>query len=411
MPPKLLPDCVKSMAERPGLALFCDRFLNNSFGFHAAEFNATLEHFPDAVIYTLARKINAPYDEKNFVANLPLYEKTYPAMKGRVRQLHARLDNSKPSEATHSLLSVRRGVWQKPRHAYSIFLANAILFLPLWEYLHIPFSFTLYPGGGFQMSEGRSQKGLERIFCSPMFRSVTVTMKNTLDYIRHEFSVPDEKIFYLYGGPLPVEGADKSFSLKKHYPADKLTLDICFAAHRYSAFGIDKGYDSFIVTAEKLRQKFPYLRFHVVGDYNPAIWDVRSLGDSIEFHGFLPTEELAAFYSRMDLFYSACKPGILGKGTFDGFPTGAAIEGAAAGVALGSSDPLNLNEVFSDAQDIILLKGDPSQDAAILAPYLQAPERLYALAGKGRATVLRHFSRAAQMGPRLSRLEKLIAAG
>lgn len=393
------------------LALFCDRFLNSSSGFHAAEFSATLEHFPKAAIYTLARKFGEPYDEKNFATNLPFYEKAYPSLKGRVHQMYARLNDSNPASATHALLSIRNGRWQRPRHAYSIFLANAILFCPLWEHLRIPFSFTLYPGGGFQMAEGRSPQGLARIFQSPMFRSVTVTMKNTRDYVRREFNVPEEKIFYLYGGPLPVEDMAKAFAFKKRYPADKPTLDICFVAQRYSAFGIDKGYDRFIAMAVRLRAQFSHLHFHVVGDYDASLWDVQDLGAGINFHGFLPTEKLAAFYARMDLFFSTCRPDILAKGSFDGFPTGAAVEAAAAGVALAASDPLNLNEVFTDTRDIILLKGDVEQDIATLTPWLQTPEKLYMLAAGGREVVLQHFSPEAQMKPRLARLEKLIAAG
>jgi glycosyltransferase involved in cell wall biosynthesis len=391
------------MSKQLDLGLFCDRFLHTLYGFHISEFNATLRHFSNSAVYTLARNLWEPYSPEYFKKNLTAYEKEYPDLKGRANQLYLELDDPDPRYSTYAKVSIK--------HGYCIFGMNAILFLPLWEHLRIPFSFTLYPGGGFQMTPGHCEKGLRQIFASPMFRSVTINMKNTLAYVKETFAVPDDKINYIYGGTVAVDYYQKHALPKKRYPADKETLDICFVANRYTELGVDKGYDKFVEMAHILRKKYDNLRFHVVGNYTPEVLDVKALGDAIKFYGVQPTKWLAGFFSSMDLFFSSSVPHVISRGVFDGFPTTSAVEASVCGVAVASADPLNLNEVFSDGRDMIFIEGSIEAIVAKIASYLLAPEKIYELAEAGQKISLRHFSPDVQLAPRLAHFERLLAKG
>src|SRR5438874_1832338 len=63
------------------------------------------------------------------------------------------------------------------RHAlaYCVFLSNAARFVERFEMGDVPFCFTLYPGGGFQLNDDRSDHALRRVCSSPLFRGVIVT--------------------------------------------------------------------------------------------------------------------------------------------------------------------------------------------------------------------------------------------
>jgi hypothetical protein len=58
---------------------------------------------------------------------------------------------------------------------YCIFINNIYEFINSLEKFKIPFVFTLYPGGGFQMNDDQSDLKLKRVLSSPMFKKVIVT--------------------------------------------------------------------------------------------------------------------------------------------------------------------------------------------------------------------------------------------
>src|SRR4030066_370297 len=66
---------------------------------------------------------------------------------------------------------------------YCVFINNIYDNLNWLEKFKIPFIFTLYPGGGFQINNEIIDKKLKIVFNSPMFKKVIVTQIFTLDYL------------------------------------------------------------------------------------------------------------------------------------------------------------------------------------------------------------------------------------
>src|SRR6185295_5830816 len=118
---------------------------------------------------------------KQFKENKRGYLRYYPYNASRIHYLHERRNY-------HIGL------------AYSFFLGETYVLLPFYEKHHIPFVFTLYPGGAFGLDHEQSDIMLRKLFQSPMFRGVIVTQKITEDYLLRTKLCPADKITYIYGG-------------------------------------------------------------------------------------------------------------------------------------------------------------------------------------------------------------------
>ncbi len=306
-----------------------DFFPNLLTGFRVAEYNAHLAAFPQlSVLSSLG----------DFASQHARYAEHYPALAHRVRPFA-------PAWLAGAGL------------AFLNFLNNAHQFLPALQQYRVPFVLTLYPGGGFGLDEPESDAKLAAVLACPLLQALIVTQGVTQDYVQR-FAAgrglalpPLHRIDGVVVNPLYLEVEAPA----RDAMADKAVLDICFVAERYMPQGANKGYPAFIAAALALAD-CARLRWHIVGGgFTPEEIDVSALGDRIQFHGRLTTQDLRQFYARMDLIVSPNQPYLLHPGNFDGFPTGCCVEAALCGVAVMATDALQQNPGYVDGESMLML--------------------------------------------------------
>jgi hypothetical protein len=292
------------------------------------------------------------------------------------------------------------------RLAYLIFLNNVSYFLESLEKKRIPFIFTLYPGGGFEINQERSDSMLWRIFSSVQFRKVIVTQQITYDYlVKNNFCLED-RIVFIYGGVKPPAILNKSKNYrKKFFGFEKDSMDICFVAAKYMPMGIDKGYDIFIEVAKKLVESHTNINFHVVGNFSEADILINGLEGRLTFYGFQKLDWFDKFYVDKDIILSPNMPFVLFKGAFDGFPTGSCAEAGLRKVAMFCTDELKLNNHFTDNEEIVIIPHDADRIVRIIEAFYEKPDKLHSIAKKGATKMREVFSYERQMLPRIKLIE------
>ncbi|WP_432535514.1 glycosyltransferase family 4 protein [Kineococcus arenarius] len=180
---------------------------------------------------------------------------------------------------------------------------------------------------------------------------------------------------------------------------DKDTFDVCFVAAKYSRQGRDKGYDLFAEAAHLLARRFGDVRFHVVGGFDETDVDVSTVRDRFTFHGWRRPDFLAGMYAGMDVCLTPSRVSALYPGSFDGLPLG--IDAAYCGAVLFVSDPLGMNDHWSDREDIVVVPTQAEGIADALAQYHEDESGLRELSTRGQRKAQHLFSTDLQIGRRL----------
>lgn len=349
--------------------------------FRIAEYNAYLEAIPNSAVYSTGAAISLLDQKMSFDQALQEYIGQYPHLKSRVFELQ-------PDEAIQADL------------AYTVFINNAFKFIELLEKNSIPFIFTLYPGGGFQLNDAVSDAKLKRVFSSPNFRKVIVTQQVSYNYLLTNKFCEPEKIELIYGFVAPSNQFEEVPRKRKAYKFDKSTFDICFVAHKYMSRGQDKGYDLLIDVAKILAAKNSDIAFHVVGGFDETDIDISTIKDKIRFYGLQKTSFFHMFYSEMDIILSPNRASVLQPGSFDGFPTGCCTEAGLCGVAVFCTDPLNQNIAFEDQKEIVLITDNAWEISEAINNYYRQPASLLKLMQQGQAAFKKTFGLTNQMKAR-----------
>ena len=113
---------------------------------------------------------------------------------------------------------------------YCVFISNLYNNLSWLEKFNIPFVFTLYPGGGFEVNNPEVDRKLRLIFSSSNFKKVIVTQFYTKQYLENNNLCDKDKICLIYGCVVPQKSLEINLQNKKYYLKDKDTFDICFCA-------------------------------------------------------------------------------------------------------------------------------------------------------------------------------------
>lgn len=273
--------------------------------------------------------------------------------------------------------------------------------LDLLDNHKIPFILTLYPGGGFEMYNEVSDEKLKKVFSSDMFRKVIVTQGVIQQYLLDNKYCKEDDICFIPGIVTPKEMLNIEIENKNHYGLGKNKLDICFVAHKYTVDGADKGYDKFIEVAKKITKKYSNVYFHVVGSFDENVIDVEEIKDKITFYGTKGTDWFADFYADKDIILSPNIPFVLGKGAFDGFPTGACTEAMLNKVALFATDELKQNIYLKDNESYVLLKPTVDDIYKKLVYFYKNPEKLKNISEKGYKIINKNYSTEKQIGERI----------
>ena len=115
------------------------------------------------------------------------------------------------------------------------------------------------------------------------------------------------------------------------------------------------------------------------------------------------------FYRDKDIILSPNVPFILLPGTFDGFPTGTAVDAALRKTAVFATDDLQLNTTFIDGQDLVIIPHDAGRIVETIEHYYQRPDALKTLAEMGARRVRELYSHESQIAPRLAVLKEQLA--
>jgi hypothetical protein len=291
-----------------------------------------------------------------------------------------------------------------------IFLGNAYVNIQKIEELRTPFVFTLYPGGSFGLNNARTDMMLRRVTSSPCFRKVIVTQRVTYDYLIENGFCRPELVEFIFGIVTTAgrEGRESGLS-KKQFGRDKDTLDICFVAYKYTAKGLDKGYDIFVEAARRLCQEHGNIRFHVVGGFDETDIDLSGVQDKFAFYGRRESEWFDRFYEDKDIILSPTVPSRIFEGSFDGFPTGSCIEAGLRRTAIFCTDELELNTHFADGKDIVIIPHNGAEVARMIGRYYRDPEALARIAENGYQRIQEIYSYDGQMMPRIRILQDEIA--
>jgi glycosyltransferase involved in cell wall biosynthesis len=378
-----------SMMPKYDLVILDDAFPHPLSAFRLQEYSSYLKHFEQIKVYSTAEAFSFFGKDKSFQQVLEEFEHSNPRFKKKTE----RYDPGRPLNA---------------QLVYMIFLGNAYVFLEKIEREKVPFAFTMYPGGWFQMNVPACDAGIRAIFGSPYFRKVIVTQNITYHYLIEGAFCKPEQIEHIYGVVTPLKNLQEH-PKKLPYGKEKPTLDICFVAHRYSEKGRDKGYDVFIEVAKRLALCRSNISFHVVGGFDESVIEVTEINDRIRFYGLQAAEWFHEFYTDKDIILSPNIPfQLLDGGAFDGFPTGCCTDAALHNVAMFCTDVLNLNVQFTDRKDIVLIPHDSDRIVEILNYYFDRPEELQSIAEKGRDKVRQVYSYENQIAPRIRILTELI---
>ena len=297
----------------------------------------------------------------------------------------------------------------KAKLAFTTFLSQAYILNPFFEKMKIPFIFTLYPGGGFGINNKYSDSCLKDIFKNKYFRKVIVNHNFTKDYLIRKKLCEESDIEFIYGVPLQFKNSQIDLSKKLYYKNGKNTFDICFVAFKYDNIGLSKGFDLFIESIKKIKKllcnNLNDIHFHIIGNYDKEIIDIREIEENIHFYGPKPPNWLENFYYKMDISVNPVRANIIYPGIFDGFPMG--VEQSLFGVALFTTDEMNLNNnyFYYKKDEFIKIEPDSNNIAENLLYFYENTNDLYKLANKGRekTLILYDFKR------RMSKIQKLIS--
>jgi lipopolysaccharide transport system ATP-binding protein len=309
-------------------------------------------------------------------------------------------------DVSHRVIPWRPAVFETAGAAWFVFLNNVYTWVAEMERRSIPFGFTLYPGGGFNLGDPESETKLARVLSSPMLRAIVATQPITVETLRRTDShILVHDIPGVVVNPAYVVGS----CARTCVPASGAAR-VCFAAFRYDPGGRSKGFPQFLSAAAILAELHPGMRFAVAGDLGPQDWPVPApLHGRITFHGPMPTAELRAFFLKQDIIISPSRRHAVSGTEFDGFPTGSCVEAALCGVAVLSSDELNQNRGYRVGEEILVCTPEPEAIAATLDPVIRDTAQLAALAEAGRRRTIMLYGAAAQLVPRTRILRALAA--
>lgn len=376
--------------EKWDLIIFDDFFPNPVTGFRIAEFSALLNHFRSIKVLiqpTSYKHLGLEKEDFNIHFNKFILENL--PFRNRLKKV------KKFNNINCSL-------------CYFVFLNNGRQIVSYLNANKINFVFTLYPGGGFKMDDRDSDNDLKSIMGFPFFKGVIVTQQCTMDYLLEKNFCSKDKITCVPGIPMLDSKLQFEISNKKYYSDEKNRVDICFVAAKYSATGIDKGYDLFIAAAIVLFKINKAIKFHVIGGFSEKEIDVSQLGKAIHFYGYLDADVLPKTLQKFDIIVSPNRPNILGAGSFDGFPLGACVEAALAGCVIIATDELGQNFFYKDGDEIIIIKPLLEELITALQTLIDNPEKLKKIGISGMNKTKQLYSYNNQIVPRIALLEKAI---
>lgn len=294
---------------------------------------------------------------------------------------------------------------------YCLFFNNISANFEFLKRKNIPFMFTLYPGGGFEINNESINNRLKEICSAQNFKGIIVNQSFIKKYLIKSNICSEDMILYVPGSPTNLDLVTKEPSSEKFLISQE--LKIAFVANKYMKGGKDKGFDIFIITALKLLETYPEIEFHIVGDFNPEdlIELVLPNHSNFFFHGQLSMVDLNSLLFNTHIVISPNQPFMLKKYSFDGFPLNSCVLGGLNLNALLMTDYFFEAEASKWENEKHFVKIYPKSEEIVrivIDLYLDR-EKLYNLALNARDKIIESYSWEKQIKPRIQFIENSIS--
>jgi len=364
------------------IAILDDHFPNPTTGFRIAEFDGLLNRFPKSIIFTTS----------NLSKDLITLGPGWSDRKRRIKKFGA--------------FKLALGNFDV---AYIDFLNNAKKFVPVLDRFRIPYVLTLYPGGGFSLSDAEVRQFIQRMALSGTPKTIITTTNVAKDFME-DFELSNcTRIVHIPGVPIQRIFLDKQGIDRLDYP-EKLDdlVKFVFLAHKYTTDGADKGWPQFQHLISKLASEGKSIKATVIGPWGPHdLIDTKYVG-LYRFLGELPDYHLPQFLLDQHFIVSINTPNLILPGQFDGFPVASVVAAALCGVVPVVNDPLGLNNFLESYVNSILID-DASPISLIneMAEILLNPRVITSIAKNARQSFASLYNPDVQLIPRYEALEVL----
>ena len=286
---------------------------------------------------------------------------------------------------------------------YCLFLNNVDSVIKLAERDGVPFAFTLYPGGGFELENDEVLEKLKLICQHHLLHKIIVTQPKSFKVLK-SVGCPDDKIEYIFG---VVSESERPKSRWRNMRPRFNRLAICFAAHKYDSLGRDKGLDLFVQMADRLYVQNSNIDFHVVGPWKSAIDALSKYPAAFTIHEILPIEKLSSFFTKMDIAIFPTRKDINALGRFDGFPTATMVQAALSGCVTISTNPLHQDTPIKANLDYLEIEPDFDSLWQVVQELIAQPSTLRSMSSNAKKHFFENYNIETQMAPRLRILESM----
>lgn len=353
------------------------------------EYEQICKEFENVKIYTTLTTYNNYSQGNGYKVNRDKLYKMYPFLKNK-------------------LVKFKRKRKYKSKLAYFLFYNNLVQFYPILIKLNLPFTFTLYPGGGFYFNNPEIDSFLTNVFKNDLCKGVIVNQSCTKQYLIDKGICPDNRIRLIPGVCLNIQNY-----MVENYVYDKPTdkTNIVFFANKYTPDGSDKGFDTFQKIALELLTRKNDFSFTVIGGFSKSDLIDPKLDDYINFKGMIDETQFESILSQTHLLISANLPFKLYPGAFDGFPLSTAVTAALYGNLNLMTDYFNESEKIDliDGLDFIKIDTDVNAIVETIIDLNKNKDSLKEKAINGRNKMLKLYHFDSQIVPRISHLKEILS--
>ncbi|MFM9989046.1 hypothetical protein [Flavobacterium sp.] len=374
--------------NRQGITILDDMMPSALSPWRSYEYSELCKAFPDTRILTDCTTFVNYCQGKNFDQNLEDLISFYPNLDKKIKKLT--FSSNLNSEIT-----------------YMMFYNNVKTNFEVINRNKNPFTFTLYPGGGFGFNDKLVDKNLKQYFSSNLFRGVIVNQNVTKKYLIDKQLCDPSQINLISGVPLNLCTED---IINFEYNKDLNKTSILFFANKYTSDGSDKGFDIFQKIVLALIDKKEEFNFIVIGGFSKIDLIDSLLEKVIVFKGTLNEFEFESVLKETHILVSPNKPFILSKNAFDGFPLATCVTASLYGNVNFMTDYFNESENLdlNHNQDFIKINCDVNEIVHKILELHNNKELLKQIAENGRNKMLHLYSFEKQIKPRIDHFKKIL---
>ncbi|OCB77773.1 hypothetical protein B0A79_10670 [Flavobacterium piscis] len=326
---------------------------------------------------------------KSFEENLKLLTANYPALSNKIKRL----------KYTTNLNS---------QLIYMLFYNNLKKHFEIFERNKNPFTFTLYPGGGFGFNDVLLDENLKKYFDSKNFKGVIVNQNITKKYLIENSLCDPEQVNLISGVPLNLNTPEiQNFEYQK----ETVKTSLLFFANKYTEDGNDKGFDVFQKIVFALKDQTDKFNFIIIGGFSKNDLTDTSLENCIDFKGVLDEFHFESILKKTHIMISPNKPFVLSKNAFDGFPLATSVTASLFGNVNFMTDYFNESKHMGleDGNDFFKINNNNIDEIVTKIQELHADKDLMKrIAQNGRNKILHLYSFEKQITPRIEHFKKIL---